>query len=204
MAKGIIALDIDGTLVSNHRPLSQTLCRVLKEYHDSGYILLFATGRTLRWGMNHLDDLDCPFYLAAYNGALLYKVPEREVVKTAFLSLPDVRALWPFVEQFGALLYEGLGEERIFYTPHLFSQKMLDHVLLRKTRQKETFVEISSFDELPACAYASIRFFANRVIAEIVGQTIAGRTSFTSPTMTNINGSLILLRRPLTVSASSS
>jgi Cof subfamily protein (haloacid dehalogenase superfamily) len=183
MAKGIIALDIDGTLVSNHRPLTQNLCQVLSEYHKDGFELLFATGRTLQWGMNHLVALPCPFYLAAYNGAVVYSFPEKQVLRSSFLQLSDLLSLSPFIEQFGALIYEGLGQERIFYTPNMFSQKMLAHVHARRTRQNEVFVEISSLEDLPECAYASVRVFAMRELAEVIGQTIAARTSLRAPSM---------------------
>ena len=183
MAKGIIALDIDGTLVTNHKPLSQGLCRVLSEYHDEGFELLFATGRTLQWGMNHLVAIPCPFYLAAYNGAVLYKIPEKQVLHSSFLQIPDLLPLSPFIEQFGALIYEGLGQERIFYTPKLFSPKMLEHVNTRRTRQNEVFVEISSIHDLPDCAYASVRLFALKELAMTVGKTISAKTSLNAPTM---------------------
>ena len=183
MAKGIIALDIDGTLVSHHRPLSQRLCEVLAGYHRLGFTLLFATGRTLQWGMNHLVAVPCPFYLAPYNGAVVYSFPEKQALFSSFLQLTDLFPLSPFIEQFGALIYEGLGEERIFFTPKMFSQKMLDHVNARRVRQKESFVEISSIEDLPDCDYASVRFFTMKELASIMSQAISAQTSLQSPSM---------------------
>jgi hypothetical protein len=159
------------------------LCQVLAGYHDAGFELLFATGRTLQWGMNHLEALPCSFYIAAYNGAICYKIPDKKVVFSSLLRLADLMPLAPFIEQFGALIYEGLGQERIFYTPKLFPQQMLEHVHARRTRQNENFIEISSIQELPDCDFASVRLFALKELAEVIGKTVSIKTSLNAPTM---------------------
>ncbi len=72
MARGIIALDIDGTLVSGNQPLSSTLVSFLTSLHQDGWTVLFATGRSTQWSLEHLEVHPFGFYLAAYNGACIF------------------------------------------------------------------------------------------------------------------------------------
>ena len=183
MVKGIIALDIDGTLVTQHQPLSPNLASFLGDVHAEGWVILFATGRTIRWSMEHLASLPFPFYLAPYNGACLFSFPQKEVIASALLDHSDVMKLSAFIGLFGAVIYEAGGEERIFYTARRFSGMILEHLRSRQEQQKEEWIAIDTLSRLPRIRVAGVRFFLSPEAALMLGETITDTTSLLAPTM---------------------
>jgi HAD superfamily hydrolase (TIGR01484 family) len=183
MIQGIIALDIDGTLVTQHQPLSVNLSSFLEEISHKKWVILFATGRTVRWSMEHLSRLPFPFYLAPYNGACLFSFPERQMIDSALLEPKEVMKLAPFVDQFGAIVYEAGGEERIFYTERRFSTMILDHLHSRQEAQQEQWIAINTLKGLPNMRVAGVRFFLSPEAALMLGETIHSTTSLRAPTM---------------------
>jgi 5-amino-6-(5-phospho-D-ribitylamino)uracil phosphatase len=183
MVKGIIALDIDGTLVTQHRPLSPDLALFLQEVNAKGWVILFATGRTIRWSMEHLSQLPFPFYLAPYNGACLFSFPQKEIILSALMDHDDLMLLAPFINEFGAVIYEGGGEERIFYTARRFSELIFAHLRNRQELQKEEWIAINGVGSLPRIHVAGVRFFLSPTAALMLGETINASTSLLAPTM---------------------
>lgn len=183
MTRGIIALDIDGTLVTQHQPLSLHLSSFLKGLHQEGWQILFATGRTIRWSMEHLATLPFPFYLAPYNGACIFSFPSRESISSSLLEFADVMKLAPYVDEFGAVIYEAGGEERIFFTPKCFSEGILHHLLQRQQVQNEEWIPLKSIQRLPHVKVAGVRFFLTPGAALLLGETINSVTSLRAPTM---------------------
>ncbi len=183
MAHGIIALDIDGTLVTQHHPLSQHLASFLASVHQKGWVILFATGRTIRWSMEHLSSLPFPFFLAPYNGACLFSFPNKEMIDSALMENADLKKLSTFIDEFGGVIYEAGGEERIFYTPRRFSEMILEHLCIRQEQQREQWISINSVNKVPAMRVAGVRFFLSPMAASMLGETITDETSLLAPTM---------------------
>jgi HAD superfamily hydrolase (TIGR01484 family) len=181
--KGIIALDIDGTLVTNHRPLSGAVISFLAGLHHEGWIICFATGRTIRWSLEHLLRLPFPFYLAPYNGACLYSFPKKQLITSALMSMDDVLKLSGLITEFGAVLYEAGGKERIFFTADAFAQPILDHLKARQERQQEHWTYIKSVEAMPCIRVASVRFFLSPDAAQLMSHTITTTTTLRAPTM---------------------
>ena len=182
MAQGIIALDIDGTLVKGHQPLSSSLTKFLSSLHERGWQILFATGRTIRWSLEHLSALPFSFFLAPYNGACLCSFPDGTVLSSAYLTREHVLRLEPLSVEFGSVVYEARGEERTWYTERSFPPLVLAHIQNRQQRQKEPWLAIGSLSDLPEMDVASVRFFlppdeARRISA------LAGSLAFSAPTM---------------------
>lgn len=180
---GILALDIDGTLVSHHRPLSLNLISYLTSLHHEGWHVLFATGRTVKWSMEHLSALPFPFFLAPYNGACLFSFPQRELLASSFMDYDDVCRLSHLIAQFGAVVYEAGGEERIFYTADAFSPPILEHLRHRQECQKEQWTFIDSIKSIPRIPIAGVRFFLSSETAQLVSHTISTTTHFRAPIM---------------------
>ncbi len=183
MRKGVLAFDIDGTLVVKNQPLSSSLVAFMQRLNADGWSFFFATGRTARWSRELLSVLQFPYFLASYNGAFIRQYPENRVVRASVLDWFDVMKLSSYVQQFGALIYEAEGEERIFYTPTLFSKPFLDHLYKRQTIQKEEWTALESLEKLPSIKIASVRFFMSPAAAALLSETISRNTNFVAPTM---------------------
>lgn len=183
MKQGIIGLDIDGTLVTQHQPLSEPVTSFLVALHRDGWKILFATGRTVRWSMEHLSSLPFPFFLAPYNGACLFLLPEKQLLASALMDRADVKRLEPFIDQFGAIIYEAGGQERIFYTPNHFSEKILEHLEDRQSKQHERWIPVLNVERIPQISVAGVRFFLSPEAALLLGEAISSSTSLLAPTM---------------------
>lgn len=74
----IIALDYDGTLLSDKKTILPETLAALKKAHDNGIILLPATGRML-WGIYQIciPEFD---YAIACNGAAVYNLKTKECI----------------------------------------------------------------------------------------------------------------------------
>lgn len=187
MSKILLSLDLDGTIAMNREPLSDKMCTFLEGAHAKGCTLLFATGRTVSWSLETLSVLSFPFFLAPYNGACTISCPDQKVMRSAFLSLKDLEPLAPFIERHGAVIYEGGGQERIFYTPAAYSEEMRTHLEFRKTKQHEMWQEIDSLENLPELLFASVRFFHfGEDEAEELSSSIQENTSLCAPIMKDV------------------
>ena len=67
--KGLIAIDLDGTLLPSDGTLSKESERILSSLSDQGYMIVLATGRPLRSLLPSYDRLRCFGPVIAYNGA---------------------------------------------------------------------------------------------------------------------------------------
>ena len=183
MAQGIIALDIDGTLVHRHQPLSRTLSEFLASLHQEGWLIFFATGRTIRWSLKHLSSLPFPFYLAPYNGACIYSFPDGAVLSSAFMDRTNVLRLDKLSAEFGSVVYEAGGEERILYTEKNFPPPMLVHIKNRQKGQNEKWLAIDSLADVPQMEVASVRFFLTPAQAHKVSLAVSDTMALSAPTM---------------------
>lgn len=183
MPCGILALDIDGTIVHKHQPPSIQVAEYLTSLAREGWIIFFATGRTVRWSLEHLSSLPFSFFLAPYNGACLYVIPENTVLQQAFLDRSRVIKLAPFSAEFGSVIYEAGGEERIFYTEKMFSTSVRQHLQNRQINQKEQWEVLGDLTELPEMEVASVRFFLQPDEAYRIAKSIIEQTNLRAPTM---------------------
>lgn len=183
MPKGVLAFDIDGTLVQKNQPLSPPLLEFMRRIAADDWVFFFATGRTARWSRELLSVLDFPYFLAPYNGAQIIQYPQNQVLRSLLLDWFEVMKLSSYIRQFGAMIYEAGGAERIFYTPALFSKPFLEHLLKRQTIQKEIWLPLESLEQLPSTPIASVRFFLSPAAATILSETVARNTNFHAPTM---------------------
>jgi len=187
VSKILICLDLDGTVVMDRQPISEKMYEFLEGVHSKGCTLLFATGRTMSWSLETLSVLSFPFFLAPYNGACTISCPDQKMMRSAFLSPEEVKPLAPYIERYGAVIYEGGAEERTFYTPGLFSREMLAHLHFRKKQQALPWHEIDSLCDLPSSSIASVRLFLfGNGEAESISSAIEEGASFCAPLMKDV------------------
>ena len=105
------------------------------------------------------------------------------MIVSALMDRDDVMKLAPYIVEFGAVIYEAGGEERIFYTEQAFSEMILDHLLNRQEQQGEKWIAIDSLKRLPQIRVAGVRFFLSSLAASMLGETINDTTSLLAPTM---------------------
>lgn len=68
----LIALDLDGTLLTNEKTISPTTKRVLEKAKQEGHIVMIATGRPYRSSAMYYSELDLSTPIVNFNGALVH------------------------------------------------------------------------------------------------------------------------------------
>ncbi|MGI6366457.1 MAG: Cof-type HAD-IIB family hydrolase [Bacillota bacterium] len=69
--KLLLALDLDGTLLTSKLEISPLTRKRLKEFQDRGHLVTFATGRPYRGALRFAVELDLKLPLILNNGALV-------------------------------------------------------------------------------------------------------------------------------------
>ena len=179
--RGLIALDIDGTItaVRDHLPPAVKLC--IQELARSGWTLFFVTGRTLPWSRHLLESLDVPFYLAVQNGALLLKMPEQQILYKQFLSRSCLAGIINIASSLntGFVIYS--GQEHTYYFPHLFSDEKLSYFLSRSKLSSEICIPLKDISEVPLDEFGSIRFFEEYDKAMLISNRIEEELELSAP-----------------------
>jgi hydroxymethylpyrimidine pyrophosphatase-like HAD family hydrolase len=83
--KGLISLDIDGTITVESQPISAEVAQFFQTLYQEGWRFVFITGCTFQWGHRVLECLTFPHYFAVQNGAIILKMPEKQIVDKKYL-----------------------------------------------------------------------------------------------------------------------
>jgi hydroxymethylpyrimidine pyrophosphatase-like HAD family hydrolase len=182
-AKGIIALDIDGTLTAETYTIDPSVIEVLNSYHQEGWHFVFITGRPFQWSFRTLQSLSFPYSLAIQNGALLLQMPTRKVLLRHYLNKEILPGLDEICQNYqtDCVIYVGMENEDVcLYRPDRFSTSLLSYVENRAGFLKEKWKIIHSLEEIPA-TFASIKCFAHEVAALALSSQIEKRLSIHAP-----------------------
>lgn len=133
--KGLIALDVDGTVVEGKNPPSKEVQEGLRELYDLGWKIAFITGRPLGWVKGLLKDLNFPFDLAVQNGALALSYPGERLLFRHTVDPDKVSTSLPFVS------YVGDEKDTVFWKPMSFSPELRSYLIERFQTYGENWVE---------------------------------------------------------------
>lgn len=166
--KGIIALDIDGTVTDHTHHMPQDVHDFLEGLAQKGWVIAFITGRTFDYGYQTLKSCKFSYIFCVFNGALMFKMPEREVIKEHHLDSSRV----PEIVQ--ACAAEGLDpifheiEGNAYWRPSCHDPEASKK---RIEKTGETWVAIENFDQVgrKPLAYAKI-FGLREVLLGIVSK----------------------------------
>lgn len=149
--KGLIALDIDGTIAADSQPIEPAVCRFLESLYQDGWRFIFITGRIFSWAKTILACLPFPYGLAPQNGVLLIDMPSEKIVMRAYIDPQIVGKMYQMAleEKTGFILYTGFeGGDICYYIPSLFSKEMQEYLIQRKTAFRENYQPVDSFEGL--------------------------------------------------------
>jgi hydroxymethylpyrimidine pyrophosphatase-like HAD family hydrolase len=155
--KGIIALDIDGTLTTRKHFLAPHVAHYLNHLNDTGWCLLLITGRSFTYASKILEHFHSPLYCGVQNGSAIYEFPTKRQLLKSYLPGSCLKELdestkeikTPFIVELG---YEQ-GDE-CFYTAHLFSPDELAYVHFRQQISLCRWTSVDSIATLPISFFA--------------------------------------------------
>ena len=143
----MIASDLDGTLLGKDGNLSEYTLSVLKKASEQGIKLVIASGRAFHTLPECVLNLDCADYAITSNGASVYDLKRKHLLKSYYLKEHSARKIIEYAggKQFGIeLIVEGraYGEKYYFEHPDEFGFGKKSKNYLFSTRTKlENFEE---------------------------------------------------------------
>lgn len=173
--KGIIALDIDGTITVSKHALEPEVSRYLNQLISEGWRIIFITGRTYSFAKPILVDIEGDFFVAVQNGAALYEMPQERCVKKNEISTELLGRLEPLFQSEGRGLLVESGKENgdvCYYKWSDFSSEELKYINFRIEISPEEWVAVDSFEALPIQTFAVGKFFAPEALALSLAEKI--------------------------------
>ncbi len=160
--RGLIALDIDGTLTADLHSVPQPVVDYLHELEEAGFAIVFVTGRPYPWAAPVLSQMRFPCYAALHNGAFIMQLPDEKIVLRRYLD----RAILEEVERICAgymtdcVLYTGHDNGDVCYwRPERFSSSVRKYLQGRIEALHEKWVEVESFDDVGVEQFPSLKCF---------------------------------------------
>jgi len=108
MKRGLIALDIDGTLTGSQHLIPLEVITYLHALYDDGWCVVLLTGRMLSFAQRAIQDINFPYYLAVQNGADILEMPHKKLATRAYFGLDIVEKL--------DHLYQNLPSDFLIYS----------------------------------------------------------------------------------------
>lgn len=184
--RGLIAIDIDGTLTAVRDHLAPEVTQFLQSLVLDGWKLLFVTGRTLSWSTKLLKSLPFPFFLSVFNGAYTVEMPDNSFIHKKYLSIDHVYQVMGLVgEQDIAIACYSAPDRsnRSFLYRNYASHLLMAHLTRRQAAVKENWIEIANLTEIPTEAFAAIRLFCLPNTAKKMSLEIEEKLTLHAPMM---------------------
>jgi Cof subfamily protein (haloacid dehalogenase superfamily) len=189
MKTGLLALDIDGTVSEKFSRISDELSKYLTSLEKAGWVLLFPTGRTLKWSSVVLDGMLSSYFIAPQNGAFIVSFPSQEVILRRYLESSCIEKLASCLRQFGSSFALYLGpenDEKVYYCKNHFSKEEKNYLLKRAGIIQEKWHELEDFSCFPSSLFSSLRIFVfDKELARPIQEMIRRDFHFSCPIMSD-------------------
>lgn len=172
--KGIIALDIDGTITSEYRNLDPEVINYFTSLYKEKWVFVFITGRTFFWGYEVLRKLDFPYYFAVHNGATIFKMPECQLVSKKHLHVDFLEKLEQIFDRQNTdyILYTEKELAPVcYYRPNRMPSRLLEYLKERMVVFQEEWIPVEDYKNLPFREFTALKYFglkneADRLLQE--------------------------------------
>lgn len=154
----LIALDMDGTLLNEEKIVTERTKKAIKAARDKGVTVVLATGRPIDGVTRYLEELDMYTdndYVLSYNGGLVLKTKNKEVVCKLGLIGEDVKYLYELSKTLGVNIH-AFSEKNGLVTPKnskyteveaSINNITVNEVNFDNIENDESFIKIMMIDE---------------------------------------------------------
>ncbi|NGX41916.1 MAG: Phosphatase YwpJ [Chlamydiae bacterium] len=149
--KGLIALDIDGTLTADIHSIPLEVVRYLERLVSEGWQICLITGRCYAMASFALEALRFPYHLAVQNGAIILDMHSKKICHRQYLDVRVISSMERICEgePTDFIVYTGMENQDIcYYRPKCFDSQILQYIEQRAVSCKENWEPVDSFDEL--------------------------------------------------------
>ena len=126
--KGLLALDIDGTLTDADLVIPKKVNAYLASLYEQGWKIAFLTGRTYSFAMTELTFVPYPYLLGVQNGTEIISLPNEKLLHSTGIS----HEVFPVLEK----MYQGQKTHYLAYAGYLRK----DFCYWDKQRFEKTFL----------------------------------------------------------------
>ncbi len=176
--KGIIALDIDGTITVDPHHIDERVKSYLNQLIGEGWLLIFLTGRTFTFAHAILSHITGNYYFAPQNGAALYEMPSGSALFKKFLPTTLLFDLDPLFHQHSLGLLVEAGKEngdKTYYKPAEFTPDELEYLALRAELSLAGWEPVTSYHSLAFSEFPVLKFFAPEALAHQMAKLVLKR-----------------------------
>ncbi len=158
--KGVIALDIDGTITRDDHVIPDRVVCYLESLFHEGWQIILVTGRTFSFAFSSIQKMQFPYLLALQHGADLLQMPEQTLLGQSYFGVEIVHALDALYSNLheNMLIYSGFKSgDFCYYCPKKLSQEFLLYLDRLKNLTTALWEEVDSFNELTQKSFPLIK-----------------------------------------------
>lgn len=184
MERGLIALDIDGTITTQLLSMPPRVAAFLESIDHAQWQVIFLTGRTFNFAHKVLHGIKFPYYIGVQNGALTLKMPERSIIQKNYLTGSVLSEMEIICREYNTdfVIYSGFeNEDRVYYRTQYFTPEQLNYMMTRSKAFKEEWIQVESFHDLTFDEYASLKCFGDHALAQKLAQEIENKLGLHVP-----------------------
>jgi Cof subfamily protein (haloacid dehalogenase superfamily) len=182
--KGLIALDIDGTITSDLLKIPEEVVNYLEKLTQTGWVLCLITGRSFHFAETVIKNLRFPYYLSLLNGALILEMPMRRVVQKHYINFDTVLSMDSISENEPTdfVIYSGYENGDIsYYRPQRFSADNLRYVEGRAAAYHEVWKAVEDFGSLGIKSFPSLKCIGTKEIIERMSKRVTQELHLAMP-----------------------
>ncbi len=135
---GIIALDLDGTLLNSNKELSRVNLQVLEKAAEKGFAIVPTTGRFYGGMPDFIKNLPFVRYVITINGAQVQDLAENKIVYRAELPWQQTISIMEWLDTF-PVIYDCYMENDAFMTE---AQKQKIDMVIHDEHYQKMFHEL--------------------------------------------------------------
>lgn len=119
----MVALDMDGTLLTPKHELSERTIASIKKINDTGVAVVLATGRMTSAVQKHWEKLGIPGLVVSHNGALVKDLETGDVYHHQTIPDDIVAKTLKYFEDKNSIIHFNVNDCVYLTNPNLYSQR---------------------------------------------------------------------------------
>ena len=182
--RGILALDIDGTLTADTASIPEEVVCYLGTLVSSGWRLCVITGRSFGFARPLLHGFSFPYFLAVHNGAIILEMPAASILKKEYLTSGLMAELETIcgAEATDFIIYTGMeNEDLCYYRPSRFNLKLLGLIERRAVLFQERWRPVDTFADLPVSGFPAVKCFGEEESVHRIARDFTARLGLHVP-----------------------
>lgn len=162
--RGLLTLDIDGTLTDSSHQIPEPVVDYLSYLYDEGWEIALITGRTYSYAKHSLSSIHFPFYLCVQNGADILSAEERKVVSQSYIPKKTIEQIVSLVPELveDPLIYSGFERgDFCYYRPQKLSKTITKYLPKLMSLCSTPWVPLSQFNDISQQGVPLVKCFGD-------------------------------------------